>query len=270
MIGSILLVAITVVLVLLVYLIKFPLTPAPPSVSYEAVTGGSRPVWGDPTDCYPSTLAHDPDPYDPTYYLGPGKSTTLYNDYMNAWWADCEYGDIGVYNLMNVTAIQIIDVSAPIPLADIAFQFVCTNTTPKYVQTYLVNGVLADMEWVPGSGQNLSADSPLINKCATYTPNPAGANTVYYNRLGYFDPVDYAQTDLSPGQTIIIYVHTADSVLEAPNPIEPRDTWNISDTDDYHGAPSWCFTVPGACEVNLVDTQWKPGVILATIPLNIL
>jgi len=260
-IGSILLVGITVILVLTVYFIRFPLTPAPPSISYQAVTGGTRPVWGDPTDCRPAHL-------DPATYLGPGKSRTLYNDYMNAWWADCEYGDIGIYNLMNVSAIQIVDVSKAIPLTDVEFQFVCTNYTPKYVQTDLVQGQLGAMEWVPGSNQNLSASAPTIGKCATYTPKQ-GANTVYYNRLGYFDPVDYQHADLAPGQTIIIYVHTPNSVLEAPNPIEPVNTWNISDDDDYHGAPPWCFTVPGACQINLIDTEYRPGIILASIPLYI-
>jgi len=262
-IGAVLLVVITVVLCLFIYAIKFPLTPAPPTVSYQAVTGGTRPVWGDPTDCHPANM-------NPADYLGPGHTTTQYNTYMNAWWSDCEYGDTGWYNLMNVSAIQIVDVSKAIPLVDVEFQFVCTNYTPKYLQTYFVAGPLGSMEWVPGSSQNLSSTAPTIGKCATYLPNQNGANTVYYNRLGYFDPVDYQHTDLAPGQTIIIYVHTPDSVLEAPNPIEPVNTWNVSDDDDYHGAPPWCFTVPGACTINLIDTQTHPGVVLTSIPLNIL
>jgi len=266
-ISTVLLLAITIAILILVYMIRFPLTPAPPTVSYQAVTAGTRPVWGDPTDCYPVL------PHTPTYYLGngTGNATDLarYNTYMNAWWDDCEYGDNGTYRFMNVSLIQIVDVSKPIPLANIEFKFVCTNTTPKYVQTDLVDGPLAAMEWVPGSSQNLSANAPVIGKCATYDANGAGggANSVYYNRLGYFDPVDYNQTDLSPGQTIIIYVHTPNSVLEAPNPIEPISTWNVSDGDDYHGAPPWCFTVVGACEIDLIDTQWHPGIVVATIPL---
>ncbi len=269
-----LLVAITVVLCLLIYALKFPLTPAPPRVAYQVVTGASRPVWGDPTDCYPNPAdlpkGTDPNPTDPTYYLGPGKSTTLYNTYMNAWWADCEDGNVGIYNNMNVSAIEIVDVSAAIPLKYVQFQFICTNTTPKYVQTTLVSGPLAYMEWVPGSSQALNASTaPLLGKCATYQAGGSGANSVYYNRLGYFDPVDYNNHDLGPAQTLYIYVHTPNSVLEAPNPIEPMSTWNISDGDDYHGAPPWCFTVQGACQINLVDTQWNPGIILASIPLFI-
>ncbi|MGB6500252.1 MAG: hypothetical protein WBG19_02470 [Thermoplasmata archaeon] len=260
-VATVLLVAITVVLSALIFAVRFPITPAPPNVSYQIVTGGTRPVWGDPTDCHPDL------PQAPSYYLGLGKSVTLYNDYMNAWWADCDFGDTGTYNLMNVSAIQIVDVSVAVPLADVEFQFICTNTTPKYVQTTFVQGPLSSMEWVPGSSQNLSASAPKIGKCATYDASGMGANSVYYNRLGYFDPVDYQRSDLAPGQTIIIYVHTPNSVLEAPNPIEPVSSWNISDADDYHGAPPWCFTVPGACAINLIDTEWRPGVILTTIPL---
>jgi hypothetical protein len=268
-------VAITIVLLVLVYMIRFPLTPAPPTVSYQAVTGGTRPVWGDPTDCFP-TGAPGLLPYNPTYYLGngTGNATDLarYNTYMNAWWDDCEYGDTGTYREMTVTLIQIVDVSQPIPLSDVEFQFICTNTTPTYLQTTLVSGPLSAMEWVPGSSQNLSADAPVLGSCATYVAQGAGggANSVYYNRLGYFDPVNYNRTALSPAQTLIIYVHTPDSVLEAPNPIEPISTWNISDEDDYHGAPPWCFTVVGACEINLLDTQWSPAVLLTSIPLYIL
>lgn len=265
-VATALLVVITVILVIMIYMIKFPVTPAPPLVSYQAVTGATRPVWGDPTDCYPDTL-----PNPPSYYLGTGKSATLYNTYMDAWDADCQTGDSGTYNNMNVTAIEIEDVSAPIPLSEVLFQFVCTNQTPKYVQTTLVSGPLGYMEWVPGSSQALnSSTAPLLGKCATYDASGKGANSVYYNRLGYFDPVDYKNHDLGPDQTLYIYVHTPDSVLEAPNPLFPASTWNISDGDDYHGAPPWCFTVPGACQINLYDEQWKPAVLLTSIPLYIL
>ncbi len=264
-IATLLLVAITVALVFVLYLFRFPLSPPPPLVSYQVVTGMTRPVWGDPTDCYPNTL-----PNPPSYYLGPGKSNTLYTEYMDAWWDDCEYGSSGTYRNMNVTAIQIVDVSQTIPLADLEFQFVCTNKTPSYVQTNFVEGPLDAMEWEPGTNENLSSSAPTLGDCATSHPNGNGANSVYYNRLGYFDPLfDYHLTYLAPGQTIYIYVHTPDSVLEAPNPIEAVDKWNVSDGDDYHGAPPWCFTVPGACTVNLIDTAWNPAIIVLSVPLNV-
>jgi len=265
--GVTLTIAITVILVVVIYMIKFPLKPSPPVIQYQVVTDSKRPAWGDPTDCYPIL------PYNPTYYLGNGTGNMTdqnrYNTYMNAWWNDCEYGDNGTYNMMNVTLIQISQVSSPIPLTDVEFQFVCTNTTPKYVQTTLVEGPLSTMEWEPGASQNLSADAPTLGKCATFDASGfgGGANSVYYNRLGYFDPINFNFQVLSPGQTIVVYVHTPNSVLEAPNPIEPVSTWNVSDGDDYHGAPEWCFTVPNSCQINLLDTQWTPAVLLTTIPL---
>lgn len=258
-------VLITVLLVVAIYMIKFPLKPSPPTVLYQAVTDTKRPVWGDPTDCYPIL------PYNPSYYLANGTGNTTdenrYNTYMNAWWNDCEYGDNGTYNMMNVTLIEITQVSTPIPLSDVEFQFVCTNTTPKYVSTVLVEGMLSAMEWEPGQSQNLSSTAPTLGKCATFDASGDGANSVYYNRMGYFDPINFNVQVLSPGQTMVVYVHTPDSVLEAPNPIEPVSTWNISDGDDYHGAPEWCFTVPNSCMVNLLDTQWTPAVLLVSVPL---
>ena len=269
-IGAVLLVAITIVLVIVIYMIRFPLAPSPPTVSYQAVTAGTKPVWGDPTDCRPNS---DTLPFNWQYYLanGTGNSTdkARYNLYMNWWWAECENGTNGTYNAMNVSLIQISHVSAPIPLADVQFKFICTNTTPTYVSTTLVDGPLGAMEWVPGSSESLNASAPTLGKCATYTASGAGggANSVYYNRLGYFDPVNYGLNDLSPAQTLVIYVHTPDSVFEAPNPLYPSSKWNQPDSDDYHGAPPWCFTVPGACTIELLDTQWSPAVVLVQIPL---
>lgn len=266
--ATILLIAITIVLMVFVYFLQFPLTPPPPTVSYQAVTGAKKPVWGDPTDCRPNSATL---PYNWQYYLANGTSNATnrarYNLYMNWWWTECEYGTNGTYNEMNVTEIQFVHVSAPIPLSDVEFQFVCTNTTPTYVSTVFVQGPLNAMEWVPGSNQTLASNAPTLGKCATATPNPIGAFSVYYNRLGYFDPVNYNLSVLSPGQTLVIYIHTPDSVLEAPNPLFSSAYWNQADQDDYHGAPPWCFTVPGACVINLIDTQYSPGIILTTIPL---
>jgi hypothetical protein len=268
--SAILLIAITIVLMVFVYFIRLPLTPSVPSLSYQAVTGATKPVWGDPTDCRPNAATL---PYNWEYYLSNGTSNPTYkaryNLYMNWWWAECENGTNGTYNDMNVSEIEVAHLSAPVPLADVEFQFVCVNTTPKYLETVFAQGPLNAMEWVPGSNQSLAANAPTLGKCATASPNPSGANSVYYNRLGYFDPVDYNVSVLSPAQTLVIYVHTPDSVLEAPNPLYDQSYWNQPDQDDYHGAPPWCFTVPGACTINLIDTQYNPGIVLTSIPLYV-
>ena len=263
-------VMITVVLMGLIYLIKFPiLTNPPPTITYDSINDAKFPVWGDPTDCYPNL------PHNWEYYLGNGTGNrtdqNLYNTYMNAWWDDCEYGDNGTYNLMDAARIVITGVSQPIPLSQITFQFVCTNTTPTYQQTYLVQGILGDMEWVPGGSQNLSANAPYLGVCASYDPSANnGANSVYYNRLGFFDPLNTNVQVLTPGMSIVIYIHTPNSIYEAPNPLEPQSAWNVADADDYHGAPLWCFTVPGSCTVQLIDDDWNYPAIILSAPVYML
>jgi len=262
--GSVLIVGITIVLVATLYALRFPLQHAPPTVMYQIVTDSKRPVWGDPTDCYPNL------PYPPSYYLGNGSTgayQTRYNDYMQAWQQDCMNGDNGTYNMMNVTLIEFTEVSSPISLSNVELQFLCTNYTPTYVRTTLVQGVLSAMEWEPGQSENLSTSAPTLSKCATYDASGQGADSVYYNRMGYFDPVNFKLNVLAPAETMVVYVHTDNSVVEAPNTIEPSSTWNKSDPDDYHGAPPWCFTVPNACEINFIDTAVTPNVLLTSVPL---
>ncbi len=279
-IATILLVLITVVLMTLIYLVKFPITAPPPSLTYASSNDVKYPVWGDPTDCYP-TLPHDWE-----YYLGwdvngsveNASNEKLYDEYMGnervpadgGWWGDCEYGDNGTYNLMDAAVLTITGISGSIPLSGIQFQFICTNTTPKYEQTYLVNGAVEDMEWVPGSSQNVSTSAPTLGTCATYNPQGSGANSVYYNRLGFFNPLNLNTTSLTPGMSVVIYVHTPGSVLEAPNPLTDVSEWGANDTDDYHGAPLWCFTVPGSCTLRLVDTNWNPAIVLLSVPVYLL
>lgn len=91
---------------------------------------------------------------------------------------------------------------------------------------------------------------------------------MFYNRLGFYDPLKLNATLLEPGDAFILYVHTANSVFEAPSPIETQATWNLPDTDDYHGAPQWCFNVAGACTIYLVDSGVHPSTVLATIPVT--
>jgi len=269
-IGVILLVAITVVLMVLVYLIRFPMPNPPPTLTYDSVNDARYPVWGDPTDCYPFPYLA----YNVQYWLGNGTGNATdqnrWNTYMNAWWDECENSDNGTYNLMDAARIVITGVSQSIPLADLQFKFLCTNQTPRYTQTVLVQGNISDMEWVPGGSQNLSAKAPTLGTCATYDPRGSGANSVYYNRLGFFDPLNTNVQVLTPGMTLVIYIHTPDSILEAPNPLEPQSTWNQPDADDYHGAPLWCFTVPGSCTVELIDTAWGSGIVVLDAPVYML
>ncbi len=267
-IGAVILVAITVVLLVLIFLLRIPYPTSPPSISFAAVNNAKYPAWGDPTDCYPNL------PHNWEYYLsnGTGNKTDedRYNTYMDAWEDDCENGDTGYYNEMNATGLIITGTSQAIPLSAIEFEFICTNTTPKAETTLLVQGQLSTMEWVPGGSQNLSSNAPTLGTCASYDPRGSGANSVYYNRLGFFDPLNAHLTTLSPGMTLVLYVHTKDSIFEAPNPLYGSSYWGQPDTDDYHGVPLWCYTVPGSCTIELIDTDWSSPVVILSEPVYLL
>ncbi len=248
-------------MVLWTFRVQTPSTP--PTIYYAAHSGLTYPVWGDPTDCMPNL------PYSWTYYLGNGSHDPRYSTYMHAWWNDCEYSNNGTYNRMNATAIIFTQVSQPISLADIQFSFVCFNSTPSPMTTYLVQGSLQSMSWFPGSSQSISTNAPKLGSCGTFNASGygGGAFSVYYNRLGFFQTLTANATLLAPGDTFILYIHSAGSVLEAPSPIERASTWGHPDFDDFHGAPSWCFTTPGACSIRLIDTGVTPATLLAIIPI---
>lgn len=263
-VAAIMLTGITVVAGTILWLYHFPTPPSVPQLYYTAEGGITAPVWGDPTDCTPIL------PHSTSYYLGNGTGDPRYTTYMNAWWDDCEYGTTGTYNDMNVTEILVKQVTKPVLLADVQFNFICHNNTPTPITTFLVRGSLAAMSWFPGSSQTVPTDAPTLGSCATFNASGygGGANSVYYNRLGYFQPLVLNATLLQPGDTFVLYDHSEDSVTEAPNPIEPTSTWYLPDEDDYHGAPPWCFGNPGACSIELVDTGLSPEVVLADIQLS--
>jgi hypothetical protein len=279
-IATVLLVTLTVVLMIFIYLIKFPLPNPPPQISYDAENDAKYPVWGDPTDCYPNyqTLTVHGVVENWQYFLSNGTGNTTdrnrYSFYMDMWGVECDNVDVskdnGTYNTMDAARIIVTGVSQQIPLSALQFEFNCVNTTPTYQATQLVAGHLDAMEWVPGGDQTLSPLAPKLGTCASYSPQGNGANQVYYNRLGFFDPLNTTYTYLTVGMTIVIYVHTPGSITEAPSTVEDQSKWGQSDTDDYHGAPLWCFTTPGSCTVELVDTAWSPAVVVLTAPVYML
>ncbi len=236
--------------------------PPPPTVTYSAVGGSTYPVWGDPTDCQPVL------PNPTSYYTNGGTANPNWPTYSKAWTSQCQQSTTGVYNLMNVSVITISQVSQPIPMSAVEFEFVCHNATPKPITTVFVAGSLAAMSWFPGSSQSIPSNAPTINSCATFNASGLGSFSTYYNRLGFFEPLTVGATQLEAGDSFILYVHTARSVFEAPSPYEPYSDWNQPDIDDYHGAPPWCFSNPGSCTIYLVDTQTIPQTILATIPVT--
>lgn len=265
-IAAVFLVAITITAGALLWMLRFPLNHPPPTLWYNAQGGKTVPVWGDPTDCSPRM------PHSTSYYLGNGSRDSRYSTYMNAWWNQCEFSQTGVYQQMNISEILFTQVSQPILLSDVQFSFVCHNSTPRPMTTYLVRGSLQAMSWFPGSSQVLPSTAPKLWSCGTFNASGygGGAFSTFYNRLGYFQPIAPNATLLVPGDAFILYVHSYDSVLEAPSPIEPSSTWGHNDFDDYHGAPAWCFNNPGACEIQMTDTATTPNVLLADIQISLL
>lgn len=223
-IGTILILLMTIVVFSVLFSFKFTTPPAPPSVTFLIHSGGSNPVWGDPTDVPPS----------------------------------------GGYSLMNTSQI-IIASSSPtnIPLADIQFTFVCNNESTGGNESILVQGSLASMTWFPGTSGSPPANAPKLGWCANFHAGGfgGGAFGTLYNRLGLFVPIAKGVTVLAAGDTFLLYIHQGCYPLDYSG-----GGRGVCDNDDYHGAPPWCFTDPGACTIYLTYTG-SPTTLLIQIPV---
>lgn len=265
-IATILLVGMTIAAGVILWMFRITPPAPPPTVFYTAQGGLTYPVWGDPTDCRPVL------PQPTSFYTSGGTGNPNWPTYSTAWTNQCQRSTTGTYNMMNVSEISITKISQPIPLSAVEFEFVCHNNTPTPITTVFVAGSLKAMSWFPGSSQSIPANAPTINSCATFNASNFGGGSfsTFYNRLGFYEPLTLNATLLQSGDAFILYVHTRDSVLEAPSPIESSSKWNLPDADDYHGAPPWCFSNPGACTIFLVDTATPSHTVLATIPVTAL
>ncbi|MHB8352053.1 MAG: hypothetical protein ACYDFT_05100 [Thermoplasmata archaeon] len=281
-IAAVLLVALTLVAGTTLWTLSFRFPSTGITLTYIANAGLKSPVWGDPTDCtpvgYPETGTNNwtaqeivtglyygywPggnygawDYYSGTYkvgYVAPGNYV-----------ATCA-SEIGNFSLMNATSVTITSVSpGNVPLSEVNFYFICHNTTPVAQTTILVGGSLAAMTWFPGATTSPAPNAPTLGSCGTFDANGfgGGAFGTLYNRLAIFVPINPGATVLQPGDTIVLYVHTPGAVYD-PN---ANGGWGGPDSDDFHGAPSWCFTQPGACSIELVYSG-SPNQVLANIPI---
>jgi flagellin-like protein len=229
-IGTILILAMTIVVFTILFSFRFYTPPAPPSVTFVIRSGGSNPVWGDGTDTPPG----------------------------------------GGYSLLNTTAIIVASVSSlNIPLNEIEFTFVCDNSTSGGNTTILVQGNLADMSWYPGVSTTAPADAPKLGWCASFHAGGygGGAFGTAYNRLGLFLPISDLNITLQTGDTFLLYIHNGGFPLDYAGDCSMGTSGNpCLDGDDYHGAPPWCFTNPGACTIFLTFTG-TPATQLAKIPV---
>lgn len=317
-IGVILLLAMTIVAGALLWSFRIYTPPAPPTISFTIRTGGSNPVWGDPTDCQP--WGYNITDYEEETYNGTtgGLDSSKVADWVGgdndeppdtSWFAECENSVTGNFSTMPSTQI-IISAHSPsaIPLDDIDFTFVCYNSTATGGTTILVNGTLASMTWFPGLTSEPASDAPLLGYCGNFNAGgfEGAAYGTYYNRLGLFVPLSQGITTLENGDTLILYLHTSTETVGGRTIVPPLDFMCVanaggvtfddqtpedgchetyssggdhstteyiptfqSDFDDYHGAPPWCFSTPGSCEIYLTYTGY-PSTVLAAIPLNTL
>jgi flagellin-like protein len=262
-IGAILLVALTLVAGVLLWTFRIYTPPPTPTVNFVVRSGGSNPVWGDPTDCQPQGNWQ---------YPTRGWSGSMVNSWNNGFQAECAYpATSGNYSRLNTTQI-IFSAHTPtdIPLADIDMTFMCNGTV-------LLNGSFAQMTWFPGlTVEPVSA--PTLGYCGTFDAGGygGGAFSTFYNRLGIFVPIQQNVSVLENGDTFILYIHTGGDPLD----YACATSWIVGyygicrsitygpifDFDDYHGVPPWCFTTPGQCTIYLTYTG-TPSTLLATIPV---
>jgi flagellin-like protein len=296
-IGAILLVALTITAGVILWSFRINTPPSPPNVSFLIRSGGSNPVWGDPTDCQPwgYTLnfynpSNPPSRSQLSTWLGnpnDGPST-------KTWFGQCGDGNDGAVtgNFSTLNSTQII-ISAHSPasilLSQIEFTFVCNNASSNGGTTVLVNGSLASMTWFPGLTSQPQGFAPLLGHCGSFDAGGYGGAlfSTYFNRLGIFVPLNEGVNTLENGDTFILYIHnggypldfecvanaagigfeneTATNGCLHPNEFGAQPVVQL-DYDDYHGAPPWCFQSVGACTIYMTYTGY-PQTLLATIPV---
>jgi hypothetical protein len=248
-VGAIFLVALTLVAGIILWSFRIHTPPAPPHVGFVILTGGSNPVWGDPTDDGP-------------------KGYSLLNT-----------------SAIIISSHSPSD----IPLSDIYLMFVCnanfgyataaqggtftnppTNTIPTNLSApnVLIQGTLASMTWYPGFGTYPSS-GPKLGWCANFDAGGygGGAFGTFFNRLGLFTPISMGATTLENGDTFILYIHNGGWPLDYAAQCGGSAGHPVADCDDYHGAPPWCFVDTAACTIYLTYTG-TPSSLLATIPVT--
>lgn len=239
-VGAVFLIALTLVAGVILWSFRIYTPPTPPTLGFVVLTGGSNPVWGDPTDDGPNGYS--------------------------------------LLNTSEIVISS--HSPSVISLNDIDFLFVCydrygnattaqggyTNATPA--ANILIQGSLASMTWYPGFG-TYPTSGPELGWCANFNAGGygGGAYGTFYNRLGLFEPIAMGATDVENGDTFILYIHNGGWPLDYNAECGGSATHGVADCDDYHGAPPWCFLDTGACTIYLVYTG-SPGALLATIPVT--
>jgi flagellin-like protein len=289
-IGAILLVSITIVAGVLLWTFHVSTPPVAPTITLQLRSGGSNPVWGDPTDCQPYgyTLG--------SYPLSGSGTSGQSGVWRSAFLAQCASPHVtGNFSALNTSQFIITaHTPADILLSQLNLTFVCNGAyapAPYTTQntTVLVTGTLDSMTWFPGSSSSPAPNAPHLGWCGGFQAAGfgGGAFGVLYNRLAMFIPLQQGVTVLENGDTFLLYIHNGGWPLDfycigiqagifGGNKVDcplwhsgaspSQYAYPVMDADDYHGAPPWCFTSPGACTIYLAYTG-TPSALLATIPV---
>lgn len=145
--------------------------------------------------------------------------------------SDCQ--DVnGVQTCQTLPVIDVIFVNPPpVLLTNLEMVFFCNGSV------YLA-ATLAQIEWIPGNASSPTS-GPTLGTCAAFTPPRA-----YWNRFAFFDQITPGVTVMQPGDILVFYAHTFTTFKD----------------DDFHGAPLWCYSTPGACYLDIFYTGTPPSL----------
>ena len=305
-IGAVLLVALTLVAGTILWTFRISLPASPPTVGFVIRSGGSVPAWGDPTDCqpqgnwsYPLTAAQQTDWINkwwnecyPPYVTGqfslmntsqviisshsPSNILLTEIDFEFVCYNSTSTGGTTILVQGSLESMTWFPGSSTSPAADAPNLGYCgnfdaggygggaygtlynrlglfvpiNNSQSQYLQNgdtfylYIHNG-----GWPTEYGCTVPG---LYGTCYTYWDSyPSGANEL----INFDQNLPHGAQKCNP---------------TGAHPVT-TDCWTYfenltSDFDDYHGAPPWCFTSPGACEI-ILSYNGTPSNVLAQIPV---
>jgi flagellin-like protein len=139
-------------------------------------------------------------------------------------------------------------------LAQLNLIFVCNGTD-------LIDSSLQSLEVIPGSGASPPANAPQIGSCGTWSWGEGGAGAftgTYFNRLLYYQQYTPGAAGIAQGDVLVIFAHPTNDFC---------DYSGYCPDDDYHGAPLWCFDVPGACNVYLTYSSGQTNDLVMSFSL---
>lgn len=272
-IATILLLAMTIVAGTILWTFHFYTPAQAPVVSFVFRSGGSNPVWGDPTDCQPLGSWSYP------------LAATYDTQWTDDWRAQCDDSVTGNFSSLNTSQVIIDGLSSSgIPTADMNFTFVCNGAyaPAPYTEaktTVLLTASFAQLTWFPGQTATVP-DGPYLGYCGGFDmSDEEAAYGSLFTRLVIYVPLTNNTPYMTNGGTLLVYIHNGGYPLDwacvttgegfsGDRSICPNGAiaGPLLDVDDYHGTPPWCFSSPAACTIDITYTG-TPATLLASIPV---